>query len=97
MKLFKDENDDIYAFDEDQVEQGYGSDLEAVTDAEAKAINEAKEKERFDALTYAQKRAEKYPSIGEQKDMQYWDQVNGTTTWKDTIAKVKLDYPKEGE
>jgi len=35
-----------------------------------------------------------YPSIGEQLDMQYWDAVNGTTTWKDAIAKVKSDNPK---
>tara|TARA_R110001606_G_scaffold176062_1_gene322509 strand:- start:150 stop:428 length:279 start_codon:yes stop_codon:yes gene_type:complete len=35
-----------------------------------------------------------YPSIGEQLDMQYWDNVNGTTTWKDAIAKVKSDNPK---
>jgi len=36
-----------------------------------------------------------YPSIQEQLDMQYWDNVNGTTTWKDAIAKVKSDNPKE--
>ena len=35
-----------------------------------------------------------YPSIGEQLDMQYWDAVNGTTTWKDAIAQVKADNPK---
>ena len=35
-----------------------------------------------------------YPSIGEQLDVQYWDLVNGTTTWKDTIAQVKADNPK---
>jgi hypothetical protein len=35
-----------------------------------------------------------YPSIGEQLDMQYWDSVNGTTTWKDAVAKVKSDNPK---
>jgi hypothetical protein len=35
-----------------------------------------------------------YPSIQEQLDMQYWDNVNGTTTWKDAIAKVKADNPK---
>ena len=35
-----------------------------------------------------------YPSIQEQLDMQYWDSVNGTTTWKDAIAKVKSDFPK---
>ena len=35
-----------------------------------------------------------YASIQEQLDMQYWDAVNGTTTWKDAIAKVKSDNPK---
>ena len=26
--------------------------------------------------------------------MQYWDAVNGTTTWKDKIAEIKAKYPK---
>ena len=38
-----------------------------------------------------------YPSISEQLDMQYWDAVNGTTTWKDAIAQVKADNPKPQE
>ena len=39
-------------------------------------------------------RSEAYPPIQDQLDMQYWDSVNGTTTWKDAIAKVKKDNPK---
>ena len=35
-----------------------------------------------------------YPPIADQLDMQYHDQLNGTTTWKDAIAKVKSDNPK---
>tara|TARA_R100001440_G_scaffold1076_1_gene3568 strand:- start:613 stop:924 length:312 start_codon:yes stop_codon:yes gene_type:complete len=35
-----------------------------------------------------------YASIAEQLDMQYWDAVNGTTTWKDHITAVKAKYPK---
>jgi len=35
-----------------------------------------------------------YPSIGDQLDMQFHDLVDGTTTWKDAIAKVKEDNPK---
>ena len=35
-----------------------------------------------------------YASMQEQLDMQYWDAVNGTTTWKDHIAAVKAKYPK---
>ena len=39
-------------------------------------------------------RAKAYPNYKEQLDMQYHDAVNGTTTWKDAIAKVKSDNPK---
>jgi hypothetical protein len=45
-------------------------------------------------LTYSQLRAAAYPSIKEQLDMQYWDSVNGTTTWADAIAAVKAANPK---
>jgi hypothetical protein len=46
----------------------------------------------YDAKQYQRDRV--YPSIGEQLDMQYWDLLNGTTTWKDAVAKVKSDNPK---
>lgn len=48
--------------------------------------------EEFDALKYQRDRH--YPSIGDQLDMQYHDELNGTTTWKDAVAKVKADNPK---
>ena len=35
-----------------------------------------------------------YPSWQDQLDMQYHDSVDGTTTWKDAIAQVKVDNPK---
>lgn len=34
-----------------------------------------------------------YPSIKDQLDMMYWDKVNGTNTWVDTITKIKKDNP----
>ena len=40
------------------------------------------------------KRAMDYPSLAEQLDMQYWDKINGTTTWADAIQAVKDKYPK---
>jgi len=46
------------------------------------------------AVKYKSDRAAAYASIGDQLDMQYWDAVNGTTTWKDHVAKVKADNPK---
>ncbi len=44
--------------------------------------------------SYKSKRRAAFPSIQEQLDLQYWDQVNGTTKWKEAIAKVKSDNPK---
>ena len=35
-----------------------------------------------------------YLPLAEQLDMQYWDLVNGTTTWKDHVKAVKDKYPK---
>ena len=49
----------------------------------------------YDAQEYARNRASAFPSIGDQLDMQYHDQLDGTTTWKDAVAKVKSDNPKE--
>ena len=43
---------------------------------------------------YKTARQEAYGSIADQLDMQYWDAVNDTTTWKDHIAQVKSDNPK---
>lgn len=50
--------------------------------------------EKINATQYQRDRISQYPSIQDQLDMQYHDQVNGTTTWKDSIAKVKSDNPK---
>lgn len=59
-------------------------------DAEVKKLQA-----EYDANKYQRDRV--YPSIQDQLDMQYWDKVNGTTTWQDAIAKVKADTPKPGE
>ena len=56
---------------------------------------EAELQEWTDNQSYILSRKVSFPTWQEQLDMQYWDQVNGTTTWKDAIAKVKSDNPKE--
>ena len=37
------------------------------------------------------KRKVEYGSIEDQMDMMYWDQMNGTTTWKDHVTAVKAN------
>ena len=59
------------------------------------ATHETTLEAEWTANEYARNRASAFPSIGDQLDMQYHDQLNGTTTWKDAIAKDKSDNPKE--
>jgi len=55
---------------------------------------EAQAQAEEDLKTILNTRKTAYPSIQDQLDMQYWDKVNGTTTWEDAVAKVKSDNPK---
>ena len=43
---------------------------------------------------YATLRQQEYPSREEQLDMMYWDRVNGTNIWEETIQSIKDKYPK---
>lgn len=45
--------------------------------------------------TWLPQRISAYPSITTQLDMLYWDQINGTTIWKDTITNIKKQFPKD--
>ena len=51
-------------------------------------------KAAWEALEYQRLRVKEYPSLTEQLDMQYWDNINGTTVWADTINAIKNKYPK---
>lgn len=44
--------------------------------------------------SYAELRAQEYPDIATQLDIQYWDAVNGTTVWAETIQAIKEKHPK---
>jgi hypothetical protein len=45
-------------------------------------------------FSYSDLRSQEYPSLLEQEDMKYWDEINGTTVWRDTITAIKERYPK---
>ena len=48
MKYFKDEHGQVFAYDDEQVDQGYGVDMAAMTDAEVDAhLNPAKTLEQL--------------------------------------------------
>ena len=78
--LFKQVNNERLEFDSADYDQ-------AITDLANSKWNDQQ-------FGYIQARQEVYGDLGSQLDMQYWDLVNGTTTWKDHIAQVKTDNPK---
>jgi len=78
--LYKQVNNERLEFTDDDYDQ-------AITDL-------ANSKWQEQEFGYIQARQEAYGSIADQLDMMYWDNVNGTTTWKDHIAQVKSDNPK---
>ena len=84
--LLQDDGEGVYI-------KEWNLDIAQPTQAQLDALEtEAQAEENLQSILNA--RANAYPSIKEQLDMQYWDKVNGTTNWEDAIAKVKLDNPK---
>ena len=62
------------------------------TDAQLSALDSAADlSERQAAARSTRKQA--YGDLGSQLDMQYHDNVDGTTTWKDHVASVKTANP----
>jgi hypothetical protein len=57
-------------------------------------IDRANDRFNIQENSWIENRLEAYGSWQQQMDMQYWDKVNDTTTWKDHIAQVKADNPK---
>jgi hypothetical protein len=45
--------------------------------------------------SYSDRRATEYPHITDQLDMLYWDKINETEIWKNSITKIKEKFPKE--
>jgi len=88
MKHYKDSNNNLFGFEENAV---IPSGLTEITMDEVKAINNVKAQAAYEALSYAEKRAQAYPSIPDQLDTIYHE---GIDAWKATIAAVKQEYPK---
>jgi len=94
MKLFKDVDNTIYAYEADGSQDYLIGDKTPITQAEADAINEAKRNAAFNNLTYAQKRVAEYPSYIDYLDgVVKGDQAQIDKYIADCLA-VKAKYPK---
>lgn len=94
MKYYKDSDNQTYMYKADGSEDHtIPSDQTEITEAEANAIIE----QELASRPYGERRKAAYKTIEEQLDMQYWDRVNGTDTWKQHIDAVKTAHPKPTE
>ena len=83
-----DENDDAI-LKEIVIDQTLVDAARETLDAESVAMDYIRKRTGSDGTTDTI-----YLTIEQQLDMQYWDLINGTTTWKDHITAVKTKYPK---
>jgi hypothetical protein len=89
MKLFKDTDNVIWAFELDGSQDHLiKSDMISITKEQADEIINQKQ---LDELSYAQKRAIEYPPIVDQLDLIFH---GGIDTWKAAIQAIKDKYPK---
>lgn len=44
--------------------------------------------------SYIEQRQRAYPPLSEQLDMIYWDKINNTHNWQETITAIKSQFPK---
>ena len=94
MKYYKDSENQTYVYKDDGSEDHLiHPDQTEITEAEANTLAD----QEFSARPYGDRRRATYKSIQEQLDMQYWDRVNGTSTWKEHIDAVKAAHPKPTE
>lgn len=96
MKLYKNENNEIFAYELDgSQDQLIPNDFVAITQEEAAQINQEKEQNVFNNLSYQEKRATEYPPITDYLDgIVKGDQVQIDKYIADCLA-VKSKYPKE--
>ena len=76
----------------DFIETWSVSGLAKPTDAQLSSYDTAADLEKRQDAVRATRRIA-YGSVSDQLDMQYKDNINGTTTWKDHVAAVKSANP----
>ena len=93
MKLFKNNNNQIFAYEADGSQDHLIEGKTSITQAEADALIAANKQQSFNALTYAQKRAAAYPPIGDQLD-DLFRQGAFSPEMAATLQAVKTAHPK---
>jgi len=95
MKHYKDPiTNEVYAYEADGSQDAFIKEgLVAITDAEAEAVRATAQEVFFNALSYAEKRQDEYPPIGDQLDA-LWKGGDAAAEMLEKVQAVKAKYPK---
>ncbi len=93
MKLFKDANNVIYAYEADGSQDHLIGDKTPITQEEADKIKADKAAAEYAALSYADKRRQEYPALTDQLDA-LWKGGAEAEAMKATIQAIKAKHPK---
>ena len=95
MKLFKDSNNTVFAYESEGSQDNLIGNKTPITEAEAAELNKQNKDAAFDSLTYGEKRAISYPAITDYVDgIVKGDQEQIDKYIADCLA-VKAMYPKQ--
>jgi hypothetical protein len=94
MKLFKDSNNTIYAYELDGSQDHLIGDKTSITQQEADAITQSIRQAQFDALSYSEKRATEYPPMTDYLDGIVKNDQAQINKYIADCQAVKAKYPK---
>lgn len=94
MKYYTDNTGTVFAYELDGSQDHLIGDKTAITEAQAKEINEQKQQDAFNALSYAQKRAAEYPPIVDYADAWVKNDEVALEAYRQACLAVKAKYPK---
>jgi hypothetical protein len=94
MKLYKDNDNIIWAYELDGSQDHLIGDKTPITQEQADEIRLQTEQEQFDALTYAEKRRTEYPSVLDYIDGVVKNDQAQIDTYIANCLAVKAKYPK---
>jgi hypothetical protein len=95
MKYYKDSENKIWAYELDGSQDHLIGDKTPVTKTEADTIIAQQQQDRFDALSYAEKRRTEYPSILDYIDGVVKGDQAQIDTYIAACLAVKARYPKD--
>ena len=97
MKLYKDNNNNIYAYEADGSQDHLINNKISITQTEANVIQKEKEAQKFALLNYQQKRVTEYPPMADYLDGIVKGDDTQVQKYIDDCLAVKAKYPKGDE